>query len=422
MAWRRTGPAPKNRPCAASRSSCQLVKLTNNDRMISMRAMDSRVLSHNLRRLREAKNLTQAELAEQAGISRVAYGSIESGASSPRVETLLRIAAALGVRMQELLEPARILRAVRFRALKKMTTREQILTDVGRWLENYSELEQMVDKRVSYKLDGVPKAIGSKAGADRARAAAVTARTALRLKEGETIRDICGLIEERAGVKVYPMRVASDAFFGLSVGKEDGGPAIVVNTWDRISVERWIFTAAHELGHLLLHLGAYDVEKSGESDGEEKEADQFASHFLMPDEVFRQEWEEASGHGLVDRVFKVKRIFRVSYRSVLYRLAQSEEYGPKIWGLFQYAYKQRHGVSLMKADEPDAVPPEAFQAASARAADEPKRLEDDDFVEDRLSKLVRIAFDKQLISVSRAAEILEVDLKEMRERISSWVA
>ena len=24
---------------------------------------------------------------------------------------------------------------------------------------------------------------------------------------------------------------------------------------------RWIFTAAHELGHLLLHLGAYDVAK-----------------------------------------------------------------------------------------------------------------------------------------------------------------
>jgi len=32
--------------------------------------------------------------------------------------------------------------------------------------------------------------------------------------------------------------------------------------WERLSVERWIFTAAHELGHLLLHLDAYDVSKT----------------------------------------------------------------------------------------------------------------------------------------------------------------
>src|SRR5207245_1218913 len=120
------------------------------------------------------------------------------------------------------------------------------------------------------------------------------------------------------GVKVCAMRIASDAFFGLSVAKSDGGPAIAVNVWDRISVERWIFTAAHELGHLLLHFSAYDVARTAEDKSEENEANQFASHFLMPDDVFRSEWDEARGHGLVDRVFKVKRIFHVSYRTVLY--------------------------------------------------------------------------------------------------------
>ena len=131
------------------------------------------------------------------------------------------------------------------------------------------------------------------------------------------------------------MRLASDAFFGLSVAKEDGGPAVVVNVWDRISVERWIFTAAHELGHLLLHVGAYDVAKTEESREEEEEANQFASHFLMPQEVFALEWNEARGLPLVDRVLKVKRIFRVSYRTVLYRLSEQEAYGKAIWQKFQ---------------------------------------------------------------------------------------
>lgn len=51
----------------------------------------------------------------------------------------------------------------------------------------------------------------------------------------------------------YPKEVMSDGFFGLSIGPTDRGPLVVVNVWGRISVERWILTAAHELGHLLLH-------------------------------------------------------------------------------------------------------------------------------------------------------------------------
>jgi len=381
-------------------------------------------LSHNLRRLRDARKMSQAELAERAKLSRVAYGNIESGTAQPKVETLLRISQALGVKLQELLAPTRALKAVRFRALKRMTSREQVLIDVVRWLENYAELEEMLNEHIAFRLDGLVRELAKgRRGPDRARAAAERARRALDLGPGESIRDICGLLEERGGVKVCPMRLASDAFFGLSVAKDDGGPAIVVNVWDRISVERWIFTAAHELGHLLLHLGAYDVAKTDEDHDEEEEANQFASHFLMPDKVFEIEWREARGLPLVDRVLKVKRIFRVSYRTVLYRLSEEDVYGKSIWQNFQVAYKARFGQSLLKSDEPKGLPPEDFNAAmvAARAADEPKRLSSDDFVEDRLYRLVRAALEKELISVGRAAEILDVDLKTMRESIAAWV-
>lgn len=381
-------------------------------------------LSHNLRRLRDARKMSQAEVAERAQLSRVAYGSIESGAAQPRVETLMRIAGALEVKLQDLLAPTRALKAVRFRALKKMTSREQVLVDVVRWLENYNELEEMLKARVAFRFERLMRELTKvRPGADRARGAAERARKEFGLGADASIRDICGLLEERGGVKVFPLPLASDAFFGLSVAEDDGGSAVVVNVWERISVERWIFTAAHELGHLLLHLGAYDVAKTDESQEEEEEANQFASHFLMPHDVFVREWNDARGLTLVDRVLKVKRIFRVSYRTVLYRLSEQPAYGKGIWQQFQFAYKARFGQSLLKSDEPQALPPEDFNAAfvEPRAADEPKRLSADDFVEDRLSRLVRAALEKELISVGRAAEILDVDLKTMRAVISSWV-
>lgn len=381
-------------------------------------------LCHNLRRLRGAKKLSQAEVAEQARLSRVAYGNIESGTAKPRVITLMRIAEVLGVKLQELLTPTRPLRAVRFRALKRMTSREQVLVDVARWLENYNELEQLLDEHVPFPFEELVGELPKKPrGAERARAAAERARADLDLRPDDSIRDICGLLEERGGIKVFPMRVASDAFFGLSVAKDDDGPALVVNAWDRISVERWIFTAAHELGHLLLHLGAYDVTKTEEDRDQEEEANQFASHFLMPQKLFAQEWNEARGLPLVDRVLKVKRIFRISYRTVLFRLSEQPTYGKRIWQQFQIAYKARFGHSLLRADEPEALAPGDFSAAivEPRAADEPTRLSSEDFVEDRLSRLVRSALEQENISVGRAAEILDLDLKTMRAVISAWV-
>lgn len=141
---------------------------------------------------------------------------------------------------------------------------------------------------------------------------------------------------------------------GLSVSVEDGGPAVIANTWERLPVETWIFSAAHELGHLLLHLSAYDVHEEQEDKVQEVEADEFASHFLMPEVVFRKEWEETAGLSLVDRVLKVKRVFRVSWRTVLFRVAQSypEKDRFLVWQRFNQEYKRRKNRSLLKHDEP----------------------------------------------------------------------
>ncbi len=383
--------------------------------------MPAHDIGSNLRRLRTARKLSQEELASRAGLSRAGYKKIETGRSRPRVTTLQALAGALDVGLVDLVEPVRGLRAVRFRSSKRLRTREQILADVARWLSDFAELEGLLDDRVPWRLGAVATELAS-CEVEPGEAAGVVRRE-LGLGDDEPVRDICGLLEEEAGVKLLPLGLASDGFFGLSVGPGDGGPAVVVNTWERISVERWIFTAAHELGHLVLHLSAYDVTETEEPTGEEREANEFAASFLMPDRVFWKEWEEARGLPLVDRVLKIKRMFRVSYRTVLYRLGSRYEGPGNIWARFQAEYRRRTGSTLLRDDEPAALAEDAFRASlpeGARAG-EPEHLSPLDFREDRLSFLVRRAVEQGEISLGRGAEILGLSLEEMRDLASSWV-
>ena len=55
-------------------------------------------LENNLKQARNRVGLTQSELARQAGISRQAYSSLESGAANPSTEVALRLAQALSER------------------------------------------------------------------------------------------------------------------------------------------------------------------------------------------------------------------------------------------------------------------------------------------------------------------------------------
>jgi Zn-dependent peptidase ImmA (M78 family)/transcriptional regulator with XRE-family HTH domain len=386
--------------------------------------VDRKLILTNLKRLRSVGGLSQEELAERAGLSRAGYRNIETGKTTPRSSTLEALAEALAVPLRELLTPVPVLQHVRFRSFKRLRTREGILADVGRWLGDFNELEDMLGDRKLYTLAGLvpPERKRKGVSTDAVMAMAEEVRERLGLRIGEPIRDICGLIEAN-GIKVLPLRVASDAFFGLSVAAEDGGPAVVVNTWERISVERWIFSAAHELGHLVLHGPEYRIENADDSKLPEKEANLFASYFLMPREVFRTEWKDARGLPLVDRVLKVKRIFQVSYKTVLYRLAETAKPKINVWQRFQSDYRARHGRTLMKEDEPEALAADAFRASfpEASKAREPEDLSGADFLEDRLSRLVRQAVEDEAISLGRAAEILRLSLADMRALAGAWV-
>jgi transcriptional regulator with XRE-family HTH domain len=58
-----------------------------------------RVLAKNVRRLRQAKGLSQGALAADAGIDQELVSRIENGTANPELDTLGRIADALGVQV-----------------------------------------------------------------------------------------------------------------------------------------------------------------------------------------------------------------------------------------------------------------------------------------------------------------------------------
>ncbi len=365
-----------------------------------------------LARLRADRGMSQAALAERAHISRVALGRIERGEVHARRQTLLRLAKALHVNVAELVASVEPLSQVRFRSRTRVNGREQILAEVSRWISSYEWLERALGAEVHFALREL---VGRRLPPGEL---AVEARALLGLGGKEAVRDICGLLEDN-GVKVLLLNKKTDAFFGLSVAPNGGGPAVVINAWDRISVERWIFTATHELGHILLHRDAYDRASSEEQEKEEREADRFASYFLMPEPGFDSEWEQTRGLPLLLRVLKVKRMFHVSYKSVLRRLVESGRELKAVWKDFQFQHKKRFGSTLRKVDEPKQQEQGEFRLDWNRSG-EPDDLSKTDFLQDRLPRLVRSALEKKVISLSRAAEILKISQKEMRELSNSW--
>ncbi len=61
-------------------------------------------LGRNLRRLREAKGLSQEAFAFEANIHRTYISDIERGARNPTITVVDKIAAALGVKAGQLLD------------------------------------------------------------------------------------------------------------------------------------------------------------------------------------------------------------------------------------------------------------------------------------------------------------------------------
>jgi transcriptional regulator with XRE-family HTH domain len=64
-------------------------------------------LGRNIATLRQGRGQTQQQISKVAGIPRATWANLESGSANPTLAVLIRVAQALGVRLEELIEPPR---------------------------------------------------------------------------------------------------------------------------------------------------------------------------------------------------------------------------------------------------------------------------------------------------------------------------
>ena len=372
-------------------------------------------IGDNVRRHMKIRGLTIPQLSAKMGMGTAGLSNLLNGKSEPKSSTLIKLSEALDVPFAELIADAPKLNSLRFRTAKTLSGREkaerdQLRHDTAIWLSDYCFLEKELKEALPYKLAGISE--------EDPKSAAMKVRKSLGLKPKEPIYDIAELIEN-AGIKLRIRPFGFKKTFSLSIGNEDGGPGIVVNSEKGIPVERQLFTIAHELGHLLLHQASYKDSNDMEDESQEKEANLFAGTFLVPEDGLKKEWEESKGLAFVDRVLKVKKIFKVSYMTILIRLFQMGIASSHTDLIVQFRkdYKTKYLRDLKRHYEPEAL---ANAEPELIAEEDPQELDISDLMEERFARLVREAYEKDLISVSRAGEMLNLSIYDMQSLMRAW--
>jgi Zn-dependent peptidase ImmA (M78 family)/DNA-binding XRE family transcriptional regulator len=254
---------------------------------------------------RQRRRFTAKALAEATGITAVTVSRLENGENLPESVTVSKLAKTLNYPIeffyQDDPEPIDTC-AVSFRSLSKMSAKERdaaisagvIGLEIAHWIEERFSLPNPDLLDLSYETD--PE---------------VAARS-LRQYWGIGEKPIGNMIHllEAKGVRVFSLSENTVSVDAFSFWKDDK-PFVFLNNFK--TAEHSITDAAHELGHLVLHRhgGTYPSRPA------EREANQFASAFLMPLNDVRANVPRFTS---VSTILKVKKRWRVSAMAMAYRL------------------------------------------------------------------------------------------------------
>lgn len=231
---------------------------------------------------RELRGLTKTELAELVDKTPSALSQFEAGRARPDGQTLRRIALALGLPLAFFTKRRTAsliaLDQCHFRSLRSATQRDRrrLLSVAMLLCELVTELEDAVE----FPADDISRLASTPTGVEDIEMLAVNVRRAWGLGLGPII-SMVRLLEAK-GVIVAPVANGCEEVDAFSLWHA-GRPLMFLVMEDH-SPSRSRFDAAHELGHLIMH-----ADVSPASQEVERQANRFASAFLMPRESFLAE-------------------------------------------------------------------------------------------------------------------------------------
>jgi len=362
-----------------------------------------------IRTQREAVGMTIAQVAKQLGISRNTITNYESGKTEPTASDLVKLAQALGCSIRDLLagaEEAMPPSRFAFRSHKKLREDPAIAVMARKYLKAYTEIEEITQARPTGELghwelnsDMPPKKWIETVAAE-------LRRNCKFLDSGP--ENIARTLES-IGVRCLFFDKAIKGLDGLSVIQ--GKMRLILLQNRKKGIERTIFSAAHELGHLVLHPDLF-TQTEAETDSRrdyEEEADLFAGCFLVPTDELICIWhEEHLGRlPIVDALLLLKRVFHVSFWCLLQRVSQIKLTQVERPMLVNQV-KRHLGLALdekakMEDLEPELLPPDALYRST------------------RFERLVRSAFIQEKIGVAKVAELLQITVDEAKECTTDWL-
>lgn len=314
---------------------------------------------------RHLAGLTKKAVAHSLGVSPAAVGQYETGVARPRPELLVRLAEALQVPVGFFLagRPHGRIAASgpHFRSLRSMRVyqRDKAIATVEQVWELAHELERHVElppvrlpglDSDEHAYDPADDRGERGDGTDSASpVAAEPAAAARRLRHhwglgNGPVQHLVRRLEANGIIAVTPPAdqdaATVDAFstFGLP------RPIVVLTPNRADDVYRHRFTAAHELGHLVLHRDAVGTDLT-----REREADQFAAELLTPRESIMPLLPRRLD---LRRLADLSRSWGVSVHSLLYR---SRETGLLSDSAASRGYQRLHTLRGQPGFRPEPV-------------------------------------------------------------------
>ncbi|MGG6264341.1 ImmA/IrrE family metallo-endopeptidase [Leptolyngbya sp. AN03gr2] len=355
---------------------------------------------NSLRTYREQYGLSQEELGEQVGVTRQTIATWERGDRQPSLIQLSKVAKVFGVPPDLLLQPEvqKITPittgslSLLFRADDPLALTSIVREHLTRKAVDFSQIEKMVGEvpvlPVSRPIEEYEETVVEDLAKE--------VRNWLGVGEFAPIGDVLALLEAKS-LKIIEYSLENQ-ISGFSAYTDDWGGVIFINTSH--PTERKFFTALHELAHLILHRREYRQPqgRSRPTDPREKAANHLAGAVLLPLGAVQRELHAYKNRWLPEPLLQdIKRRYGVSLRTTLYRAEQA--------GLITKQQKgQQIGILNKKYGAEEELP----------KLPSPQRLT-------RLKRLVYTALVKEEITASRAAEILEENLRIVQKDLLEWL-
>ncbi|GAA4594550.1 XRE family transcriptional regulator [Planotetraspora phitsanulokensis] len=290
---------------------------TRNQSHPSPQAVADAFAPSRLTQARHLAGLTKKDLAERIGVTPAAVGQYETGMTRPRPALVPQLADALAV------PPAFFLTGrphgkldgsmAHFRSLR--STRAHQRAKAVAFVEQVWELAHALEKRVRLPHVDLPGFSGGEvhAGVDLPRDPAQAARALRRLWGLGTgpLSHIVRHMEAHGVIVVFPPPDEDSATVDAFSTSQLPRPIVVLTANRFDDIHRYRFTAAHELGHLVLHGDT----ASGDAQ-QEREADVFAAEFLTPRDSILPDLPRRLD---LRRLGQLRHTWGVSVDSLLYR-------------------------------------------------------------------------------------------------------